>query len=98
MNSTNLLRPLRGDRLTPTHVLAAAMMAGLGVLATLPAWQEIYLTAKKDEESSHIFIVPVVALYLIFVRRIRLRFCPPTGRFVGPLIVAVGWGIGSLGF
>jgi exosortase len=89
---------LKDDRLTLAHVGAAIFMATLGVLATLPAWRDIYQIASNDEENSHIFLVPVVALYLIWVRRMRLRHCRPNGRIVGPAIVAVGWALGSFGF
>ncbi len=36
---------LRDDRLTMAHVALAAVMGTLGVLATLPAWKDIYLIA-----------------------------------------------------
>jgi exosortase len=89
---------LKDDRLTLAHLGAAAVMATLGVIATLPAWQDIYQIATKDEENSHIFLVPLIALYLVWVRRTRLRHCRPTGRIVGPLVLAIGWAIGSFGF
>jgi exosortase len=92
------LLPWREDRLTLAHVGAALVMGALGVLATLPAWQDIYLIAKNDEENSHIFIVPLVALYLIWVRRMRLRHCKPSGRIIGPIVIVAGWLIGSFGF
>jgi exosortase len=92
------LHPVRHDRLTLTHVGAAIALGAMGVLATLPAWQDIYLIARDDEEYSHIFIVPLVALYLVWVRRMRLRHCKPNGRAIGPVIVALGWVIGSFGF
>jgi len=98
MNSGSFLRSFRNDRLTGAHVLAAAVMVAVGIVATWPAWRQIYQAALKDKESSQIFIVPLVALYLIFVRRIRLRFCPPNGRIVGPVMVGVGWVLGSFGF
>jgi exosortase len=73
-------------------------MGALGVLAMLDAWKDIYLIAKNDEEYSHIFLVPVVALYLVWVRRMRLRHCKPSFRLIGPIIAGIGWGIGSFGF
>ncbi|MDP9174825.1 MAG: exosortase/archaeosortase family protein [Planctomycetota bacterium] len=92
------LPSLREDRLTLPHVGLAIAMGALGVMATFPAWQDIYVIASHDEEYSHIFIVPLVSLYLVWVRRMRLRHCRPTGRIIGPILVAAGWGIGSLGF
>jgi exosortase len=89
---------LKEDRLTLAHLALAGAMAALGVIATLPAWQDIYQIASKDEENSHIFLVPIIALYLVWVRRMRLRHCRPSGRFLGPIVIAVGWAIGSFGF
>jgi exosortase len=92
------LPALRDDRLTLGHVVLATLMGALGVLATFDAWQDIYLIARNDEEYSHIFIVPLVAIFLVWVRRIRLRHCKPSGRMIGPIVVAVGWFFNSLGF
>jgi len=89
---------LRDDRLTLAHVALAAAMAALGVLATLPAWKDIYLIAWVDEEYSHIFVVPFVAIFLVWVRRMRLRHCKPSGRMIGPVVVALGWMLNSIGF
>lgn len=92
------LPALRDDRLTLAHVVLAAMMGALGILATLDAWRDIYFIARNDEEYSHIFIVPLVAIFLVWVRRVRLRHCKPSGRIIGPVVVAVGWFFSSLGF
>jgi exosortase len=88
----------KSDRLTQGHLIGAAIMATLGVLAMLPAWQDIYLIAQRDEENSHIFIVPLVVAYLIWVRRSRLRHCKPSFRTIGPIIIAIGWGLSLIGF
>jgi exosortase len=94
----SVLRKFRGDRLTLWHVAAALFMAALGVLATLDAWTEIFLRAKKDEECSHIFIVPLVAFWMVWVRRMRFRHCKPSSTIIGPLIVLIGWITASYGF
>jgi len=93
-----MLPRLREDRLSLAHVAAAAFMDALGIAVTFDAWKDIYLIASKDEENGHIFLVPLVALYLVWVRRMRLRHCRPSGRIVGPILVAAGWIIGSFGF
>src|SRR5688572_18995376 len=82
--------PLRSDRLTAWHLIGAAVLGALGLLVTSNAWAEIYHIAYTDEEWSHIFIVPVVAGYLIWVRRVRFRHCRPSGTIVGPLMVLAG--------
>lgn len=92
------LPELRDDRLTLAHVVLAAFMGALGVLATFPAWKDIYQIAYNDEEYSHIFVVPLVACFLVWVRRMRLRYCRPSGRIIGPFVVAIGWILNSIGF
>jgi exosortase len=86
------------DRLNRWHLLGAILMGALGVSITFDAWHEIYLYAKRDEEASHIFIVLPVALWLVWVRRMRFRHVRPSGRIVGPLLALVGWAVGSYGF
>ena len=91
-------RRIRVDRWTAWHVLGAAVMAVLAVLACLDAWSDIYLIARKNEEYSHIFLVPAVAAAMIFVRRARFRYCKPTGTAIGFFIAICGWGIHLFGF
>jgi exosortase len=88
----------RTDRWSAWHVVAACVMAALGIAATFDVWADIYRLAVNDEEYSHIFLVPLVAAYLVWVRRVRFRFIAPTGMIVGPVIAAAGWGISSFGF
>ena len=73
-------------------------MAAIGVAVTWPAWANIYHIASKDEESSHVFLVPVVALWMLWARRVRFRYCKPTGTILGPILVGFGWAISSYGF
>ncbi len=86
------------ERWTRKHLVAAVAMATLGVLATLPAWIDIHTIAMKDEESSHIFLVPFVAIWMVWVRRARVRYCRPTGQLLGPIIAAFGWMMAAYGF
>ena len=92
------VKRFRTDRLTRWHALAALVMALLGVAATYPAWADIYHIAHVDEEYSHIFIVPLVALYLVWVRRARLRHLRPSGMLIGPLVVLLGGTLSLVGF
>jgi exosortase len=80
------------------HALAAVVMAALGVAATFPAWADIFEIAYKDEEYSHIFLVPVVAVWMVWVRRMRFRYCRVTGTGIGLLAAAIGWAVSSYGY
>lgn len=91
------MRPLN-DRWSAWHVIAGVLMVALGVAVTFDAWADIYHIASIDEEYSHIFLVPIVAAYLVWVRRVRFRFCTPTGTMIGPVLAAAGWGISAYGF
>ena len=93
-----IAKTLKSERLTAWHVVAALVMAALGVAATLDAWKDMVLIAYNDEEYSHIFIVPIVALWMVWVRRMRFRHCKPSGTIIGPIMVALGWLIGHYGF
>jgi exosortase len=93
-----MLKRLANFGWTPWHALGAVLMGLIGMYATLPAWKDIYFIASKDEEASHIFLVPVVAAWMIWVRRARLRYCSPSGTLIGPPIVLAGWAISVFGF
>ncbi len=67
-------------------------------MATRNAWADIYHIASVDEEYSHIFLVPAVALWMVWVRRMRFRHCSASGAMLGPVVVLAGWLIGSYGF
>jgi exosortase len=92
------LRRLRIERWTFTHAAAAAGMGALGVLATLEAWRDIFTLAWKETEYSHIFLVPVVALWMVFARRLRIRHCRPIGTPLGVLVALAGWALYAFGY
>ncbi|QOV91164.1 exosortase/archaeosortase family protein [Humisphaera borealis] len=92
------LRRLRIERWTYSHAAMAVLMGALGVGATLEAWKDIYGLATKDSEYSHIFLVPIVSLWMIFSRRMRIRHCKPIGTLFGVLIAALGWGLYTYGY
>lgn len=79
------------------HLLGAIVFMALGVWVTRDAWQDMFRIASKDEESTHIFLVPVVVAWLIFVRRGRFRLCLPQGAWLGPVVIAAGWLLHSVG-
>jgi exosortase len=92
------IQSINGERWKPWHFVAAVALAALGVWVTFDAWADIFRIAANDEEYSHIFIVPVVAGWLIWVRRARLRHCRPSFTILGPILVAIGWMCSYYGF
>lgn len=88
----------QGDRLGWQHLVLAGLLSAAGVFAALPAWKDIWTKASNDPEYSHIFTVPLVALWLVYVRRTRIRRTRPTGQIVGVVIAALGWALSCYGF
>ena len=92
------LRRLINVGWTPWHVVGAVAMAIVGIAGTWHSWVDIFTFAARDEEASHIFLVPIVAAWMAWVRQARIRYCPPRDQFIGPIIVAIGWVMYSYGF
>lgn len=78
--------------------------AVLGVLAMLAVWAgwtqwaDIFTIAWRDEEASHILLIPPIILWLVWVRRIRLRRVRPHYSWAGPIVIAAGWGLTVLSY
>lgn len=83
---------------TVWHLAGAALLTVAGVALTFDAWTDMFAIAWGDEEASHIFLVPIIAAWLFYVRRERLRYCSPVDLWVGPVLIAVGWLISSVGY
>ncbi len=74
------------------------LLTGLGLWVTWQAWVDIWTIATRDPESSQVFLTPIVAAWLAWVRRERLRLCYPRGGVIGPILIAVGWGLSAYGY
>jgi exosortase len=81
----------------PWHFAAATAMALLGAWVTWDAWADIFYNAQRDEESSHIWLVLPVALWLAWVRKEQVHLATRSYLLFGPLVVAVGWLLYSVG-
>lgn len=80
-------------RFVLAHVALATGLVLLAVLATFDAWRDVAHIALRDEEQSQILLVPLVAGWLFWIRRGRLRRYEPTATWIGPLVVALGWAL-----
>lgn len=76
--------------MTPARWLALVALLALGVVATLDAWRDILHIAMRDEESSQVFLVPLVAAWLVWVRRRRLVHARLHRTWLGCLILLAG--------
>ena len=79
------------QRITVWRLIAAISLALAGVLVTSDAWLDILHIARRDEESSHVFLVPLVIAGLVWVRRRRVRHVSVKGLWIGPILVVLGW-------
>ncbi|MEY3231379.1 MAG: hypothetical protein RL689_1468 [Planctomycetota bacterium] len=61
-------------------------------------WNDLINIVSLDEEQSHIILVPFVAVWLGWIRRVRLRHLSPTGTLFGPVIILIGWFMSWVGF
>lgn len=80
------------------HPVLAGLLGAVAIALCWPAWQDIYHIGSTDEEQSHVLLVPIVAGWMFWARRLRLRACPPAGTFVGPCVVLAGWVASVVGF
>ncbi|HEY8667792.1 MAG TPA: exosortase/archaeosortase family protein [Tepidisphaeraceae bacterium] len=92
------VRSMASEHWNRWHLLGAVLMAAVGLAATWDAWRDMFQIAYTNEENSHIFLVPLVAGWMIWVRRMRVRHCKPSGTMVGALMVLAGWGLSLFGF
>lgn len=73
------------------HVILLILLLVAAVYAGREQWRDIWMIASVDEESSHIFLVIPIAIWLIWIRRVRFRRCPPRASWFGVLTVFVGY-------
>jgi exosortase len=65
-------------------------LVGLSCIATREVWQNILMIGLQDEENSYVLLAPIVAAWLFWVRRERLRFCAPQWTISGSVVVILG--------
>src|SRR5262245_32562245 len=75
----------------------ALALSIVGIAVAADAWADIIHIAWRDQEASHILLVPIVFGYLVWVRRKRLWHLKPQDRWVGPVMIAIGWACHAVG-
>jgi exosortase len=98
--SNALVKTIRSSETdwTAGHAILAGLLVTGAVAASWNAWSDLLFIARKDEESSHVLVVPLALLWIVLVRRPSLRHCRPTGQWIGPTFVALGWLLWSAGY
>ncbi len=80
------------------RLAGAVALTLLGVIACADAWLDMLLIAKMDEEASHLWLVPLVAAWLVFSRKEVLPATPLRSTLLGPAIVLLGGVMNWYGF
>lgn len=80
------------------HVIMIVVLAVAAIIAGVSQWQDIWMIATKDEESSHILLVIPIAIWLVWIRRVRLRRCPPRASWAGPVLIVAGYILTSVSY
>ena len=69
---------------------AALGLVVAAALASRGAWASLASQAVGDGEASHVLLVPVILVWLVWLRRRRLALLTPRHLWVGPVVAAVG--------
>ncbi len=89
-------KSIRVWRARDVALLTLLLCAAAGV-----HWQaiaDIIAIGRRDEEQSHIFLAPLVAAWLLWLRRSRLRFVRVQPSWIGPLVALGGVLLSAWGF
>jgi exosortase len=91
-----LLRPRRAWR-TPDYA-QLALLLGIGAYLNRQPLLDICNIGLRDQEQTHIFIAPLVASWLLWLRRSRLRYVLVQPSYLGLLVAVLGWLLSWWGF
>lgn len=91
-----LMRPRRTWQFRDFAQLA--LLLGVGLWLNRQPLADIIAIGWHDAEQSHIFLAPIVAGYLLWLRRSRLRYVMLQPSLAGLAIAAVGWLMSWWGF
>ena len=84
---------------TVWHLVGAIAMTIAGIFVTWEAWVDIYnIASGDDQEAQYVFLVPFIAVWLVWVRRGRFRNCMPRGQMIGVVFILLGWLISIFGY
>lgn len=84
-----LLRPRRAWR--PVDFAQLALFLCVGIWLNRQPLGDIFNIGLRDEEQTHIFLAPIVAGWLLWLRRSRLRYVMVQPSYLGLLVAVFGW-------
>src|SRR4030095_8081905 len=79
-------------------VIQLAGLMAIGLWLNRQPLADIISIGQHDQEQSHIFLAPIVAAWLLWLRRSRLRYVMVKPSFLGPLVACFGWLMSWWGF
>jgi exosortase len=82
--------PDRPRRQWLLRLLMMALLVGGVIFVAFDAWSLLFNRAIGDSESSHLTLVPIIAAWLVFVRRERLRSLVVRDPWIGCVLMLVG--------
>ncbi len=81
----------------PAHLVAVVILPLLGFIMTFGQWQSIWRISTTRIEAGHVLLVPMIMVWLAWVRRSRIQLCRPVGGWLGILIILGGVFVHILG-
>lgn len=79
-------------------VLLLLLLVSAAIWAHRQPLLDILTIGWRDEEQTHIFLAPLVAAWLFYLRRSRLRYVPVRPSLIGPALLLGGWLLSYFGF
>lgn len=87
--------PARNRRL---RIALGAVATVVTILLMIHSWFDTASIGMKDEESGHVLLVPIVVVWLVWVRRGRFARWDAEPSWLGPAFVGLGWFCWSFGY
>ncbi|MEM8737034.1 MAG: archaeosortase/exosortase family protein [Planctomycetota bacterium] len=83
-------RRLKKNGWTIWHVMSALVMVLSAIAVTWRGWARIIDLGLTRAVAGHVFLVPVVVVFLVWVRRKRVLACRPSGSLMGLVLAGLG--------
>jgi exosortase len=80
------------------RAFVALALVGGAILAWGEPWLDVLYIARRDNEATHIFLVPFVVGWIVWTRRNQIKRLLPQSSYLGPLLLLAGWGISFFGY